>query len=205
MKRTLKLGLLALVIFIGTLSINAQDKTVTFGAKAGLNVSHFNGKLSDKDLADLNSKFGYNIGATVDFAFSPSIYLLTGLELTTKGAVEYRKGKEVSINAMYINMPVHFGYKLQIDDNPVFVFRAGPYVGYGIGGKTTVKGEDTKTNTFSPETGYKKLDFGLGTAVGIEAGKIVVELGYNFGLLDISERKESVRARNYFVNVGYKF
>lgn len=205
MKTMLKRSLLAMILLTGTLYGYAQPKTVTFGVKAGLDISQFSGDLNRGDLDNVNSKIGYNAGVTLDFAFSQSIYLMTGMELNSKGLTEHRKGKEININATYVNMPLQLGYKLQIEDDlPTFVCRLGPYVGYGIGGKTKLKELNLESNTFS-EGGLKKLDVGIGVAVGAEIGHIAVDLGYNLGLVDISDQKENIKARNYFASVGYKF
>ncbi len=199
-----RFSLLILVLGTSCLGMSAQDQAVTFGVKAGVNGSHFGGKLDSQGLADINPRFGYNAGVTLDLAFSEHIYLLTGLEFTNKGAYEFRKGKRVSIDASYISMPLHFGYKLKIDDNPTFVAHIGPYVAYGVSGKTRVRELGVKQNTFSAE-GFKKLDFGLGLAVGGEFDKIVVELGHNLGFPDVSQAKEKIRTRNFYATVGYKF
>lgn len=204
MKLFLTRTLFISICLLPFLSISAQDKRFTLGVKAGFNMSNFGGDLKRSDLDDINPKAGYNVGVTVDFAFSPDIYLLTGLEFTTKGAYEYRKGKEISVDAMYMNIPLQLGYKMQIDNKPKFVSRIGPYIGYGIAGKTKTKELNKQSNTFSTE-GLKKIDLGIGAAVGIEVNNIAVDLGYNFGLLDISRTKEKIRVRNFFANLGYKF
>ena len=64
-----------------TIGVNAQDKPLTFGVKAGMNISNFSG-----DFEDTKAKIGFNAGVTLDFALTNDLYLLTGLEFTSKGA-----------------------------------------------------------------------------------------------------------------------
>lgn len=211
MKTILRLSLFTILCFSGLLSANAQYqyddyKPVTFGLRAGVNMSTFGAKLSDKGagLADLNSKVGFMAGLTVDFAFNENIYILTGADFALKGATEFRGGQKRSVSASFINLPIHFGYKLKIDDNPVLVFRGGPYLGFGMGGTTTNKVTNEKMDTFQSDF-YKKFDYGLGAGVGAEFNKLVVEVGYNFGLADLSEIGEKVKARDFYLTFGYKF
>lgn len=210
MKTTSRLLLVAVLQLFFLSSITAQDKAVTFGVRAGGNISLFGAKLNQSNLASVNSKFGLMAGATVDFAFSENAYLLTGVDFATKGVKEQRQGHEESVNAMYLNMPIHFGYKIKHDYQPVLVLRGGPFIGYGIGGNRENKSKGTKTDTFQSEGyGFKKFDYGLGIGVGTELpmdnGAISVEVGFNYGLPDISEAKEKIKTRDIFLTLGYKF
>lgn len=210
MKTTSRLLLVAVLQLFFLSSITAQDKAVIFGVRAGGNISLFGAKLNQSNLASVNSKFGLMAGATVDFAFSENAYLLTGVDFATKGVKEQRQGHEESVNAMYLNMPIHFGYKIKHDYQPVLVLRGGPFIGYGIGGNRENKSKGTKTDTFQSEGyGFKKFDYGLGIGVGTELpmdnGAISVEVGFNYGLPDISEAKEKIKTRDIFLTLGYKF
>lgn len=210
MKTTFRLLVIGILHIFFFSTIQAQDKPVTFGVRAGGNVSVFGAKLNESNLASVNSKFGMMAGLTVDFAFSENAYLLTGVDFATKGVKEQRQGHEESVSAMYLNMPIHFGYKVKNYDQPVLVLRGGPFIGYGIGGNREVKSKGTKTDTFQSEGyGFKKFDYGLGIGVGTEVpmenGAIAIDVGFNLGLPDISEAKEGVRTRDIYLTLGYKF
>lgn len=210
MKTILRLSLFTFLFLAGVLGAQAQYyddyKPVTFGLRTGVNMSTFGAKLVDKGpgLADMNSKVGFMAGLTVDFAFNENVYILTGADFALKGATEYRTGVKNTVSASFITLPIHFGYKLKIDDNPALVFRGGPYLGFGMGGSRTNKVTNEKTDTFSSES-YKKFDYGLGIGVGTEINKMSIEVGYNFGLADLSEVGEKVKARDFYLTFGYKF
>lgn len=194
MKTTFKACLVTIALLIGA-NTYAQDKPLIFGVKAGMNLSNISG-----DVSDSKAKIGFNAGITLDYGFTPDIYLLTGLELTTKG---FKEDGDASSNLMYLQLPVHVGYKLSVIDATKIVFHAGPYVAYGIGGKTGMG--DTKVDSFG-EYRFDAFDFGLGLGVGAEFGKIGVGLGYDFGLINIIDLGgANVKNMNAYLTVGYKF
>lgn len=202
--KTMKTILFAVALLIGV-NAYAQDGKAEFGVKAGLNMSNFNG-----DVEDTKVKIGFNVGVTLDYALTDARdwYLMTGLEYTTKGA----KGKKVgdikpSVNAAYLQLPVHVGYKFDVTEATRLSFHAGPYLAYGVNGKRKFKegSAELSLDTFD-DNAYKRFDFGLGLGAGAEFGKIGVGLGYDFGLLNIADAKDvTIRNGNAYLTVGYKF
>lgn len=202
----IKISFLVIVGMIITTNVSAQIP-VSFGLKAGVNLSEIQ-KLED------DVKVGFNFGLTADLQLTDNFYLLSGLELTTKGA----KGKSynladeqgvtytnVKLNTMYLQLPVHAGYKLEIAPTIKLVFRAGPYLAYGIDGK--IKGEagnkSLDIDFFGDDT--NRFDFGIGGAVGAEfADKITVSLGADQGLTKIFKDGKQ-KNRSASLSVGYKF
>lgn len=194
---TLVLAVTAMVVCSG--SVSAQDKFATFGVKAGGNFSSFSG-----DINKTNYVFKYQFGITADLALTENFYVITGIDLQTKGTKTKPKGAaNVKYNPMYLQVPVHAAYKLNIGNNLKFVGEAGPYVAYGISGK--VKGDGHKFNIFGDDK-LKRFDFGVGAGVGVELGNIVVKGGYDFGLLNISDTKGTkIRNQNAYLTLGYHF
>ncbi|MDR1882511.1 MAG: PorT family protein [Prevotella sp.] len=201
MKTIFKTNLVIIALLLA-MGINAQDKPLTFGIKAGANLSNLGGD----DTEDLSAKAGFNAGVTLDFALASDLYLLTGLEYSTKGT----KNGDVKLNLGYLQLPVHLGYKLEVVDGTKLVFHAGPYLGYAASGQW--KAEGVSIDAFGDEvdqlevTKLKRFDFGLGLGVGAELGKIGVGLGYDFGLANLFDTSEAkVRNMNAYLTVGYKF
>lgn len=201
------------MLLVGATSVYAQDKPVTLGVKAGFNISSMTGDDAD----GIDSKTGFLFGVTVDVNIAPQLYLMTGLDYTTKGGktVAYyylyenlHEGK-MTMNLNYLQLPVHIGYKVAASDKVNIVFRGGPYLAYGAGGKTELKFSDLgkgKTNSFD-DNWFKRFDLGAGLGVGAEFGKIGVNLGYDFGLIKISNMQglPKIKNNNFSVAVGYKF
>lgn len=205
--KTIKTILLGLVLLLGV-KVSAQEKPFTFGVKAGANMSTITG-----DTQNTKVRFGYNVGVTVDYAFTENWFILSGLEYTTKGVNGKKvQGIKPSINAAYIQLPIHAGYKLNVSPSTKIVFHAGPYVALGVNGKIKIE-EDIKQNNNSKINTFGNLmnrfDFGIGLGIGAEFGKINAGIGYDFGLLNVAKNIEdndlTLRNGNAYISVGYKF
>ncbi|MCD7901539.1 MAG: PorT family protein [Bacteroides sp.] len=202
MKNSVKIIALACMLIMG-ISASAQDSSLSFGLKAGMNLSNMSG-----DFDDMDAKIGYNVGITVDYGFTENWYLLSGLELTAKGAKFDEGGYELKFNPLFLQLPLHAAYKFPVGDNLKIVVNAGPYLAYGIGGKIKENdgGDKEDWDFFGSEDdgGCKRFDFGLGVGGGVEFGKFKVGIGYDFGLTDLG-RDVEIKTRNGYLTVGYKF
>lgn len=194
------------VLFIGlitSMSMFAQ-LPVSLGVKAGMNLSEIQ-KFND------DVKVGFNVGVTAELGLPSNFYLMSGLELTTKGT----KGKNIIVdasgfmakatyNAMYLQLPIHAGYKLDIAPGIKLVFRAGPYLAYGIGGKVKWDIKNIEDEDFFNDN-TNRFDFGIGGAVGVEfINKISVSLGADQGLTKVFKETKT-KNRAAYISVGYKF
>ena len=161
---------------------------------------------------DKNMKPGFHIGVGADLGITPNVAIQTGLFYSTKGAKYTFQNAELNVNANYLQLPVHIAYKLDVTPGTKVVFHAGPYVAYGIGGKRKIESGFTdlfgqpEVNTFDKDFGFKPFDAGVGLGVGAEFGAILVDLGWDMGLTNISRfDKGNVKTQNAYVSVGYKF
>lgn len=191
---------LSLILLVeASITVKAQDSPVSIGLKGGINLSDFGG-----DMKDVKSAIKYQAGITFDIACTENVYLQTGIEFLTKGAKQKPgTGTNIKYNPIYLQVPVHAAYKFNIANDIRLVINAGPYVAYGLGGK--IKAGDEKEDFFG-DNRFKRFDFGIGGGAGIEIGKIVFSLGYDFGLANISDTKGTkVRNRNAYASIGFKF
>ena len=176
-------------------AVHAQDKPVLLGVKAGVNLSTLGA-----DLKDSKYVFKYQVGITADLAFSENLYLLTGLDFQAKGA----KLDGVKYNPIYLQLPVTVGYKFDLGNNTRLVLNAGPYLAYGIGGKT--KGGEAGSQKLFKDDIFKRLDYGVIGGVGVEFDRFTVSAGYDLGLRNISDATGTkARNRNAYLTVGVKF
>ena len=203
-----------------TIGVSAQDKPLTFGVKAGMNISNVSG-----DFEDAKAKIGFNAGVTLDFALTNDLYLLTGLEFTSKGA-KVEEDTNLKMSLSYIQLPVHAGYKLTVANDTRIVFHAGPYIAYAADGKWKAKegGLEESAGVFSDEAEaaglkMKRFDFGLGFGVGAEFGQFNAGVNCDFGLVNIADfgmidledlgkldaSSVSVKNMNVGISLGYKF
>jgi hypothetical protein len=204
--KKLTVSLLALML-IATITVKAQ---VSLGVKGGLNMSNLYGD----ELTDKNVKFGFNIGLAADYEFQPDMAIQTGLFFSSKGAKVTREYNSVSgefkQNLNYLQLPVHFAYKYEVMPATRLVFHAGPYIAYGVGGKSEItSGSVSITNdkVFGDEDyQYKPFDAGLGLGVGAELGQFLLDLGWDMGLVNISRIDDgNIKNQNAYLSIGYRF
>lgn len=207
---------LSCILTLLTVSAFSIDNKVLLGIKGGMNLSTYSG-----DGVNMDSKFGFNAGVTIDFAITDKFYILSGLELTTKGGKkefidggifgeEYaNKPIKFTMNPMYLQLPLHVAYKYEMADDLRIMIEAGPYFAYGVSGKATVKydGKKEKANIFGTsdyDLNFRRFDFGLGLGAGLEYDRVGIKVGYDFGLVKIKEGAEAKNG-NFYVALGYHF
>jgi hypothetical protein len=196
--------MLVLALFAMVTAVSAQ---VSLGVKGGINMSNLYGD----ELDDENVKIGFNVGLLADIDFSFNSAIQTGLFFTTKG-YKYDSGNlDYTENLMYIQLPVHYAYKIDVTPGTRVVFHAGPYAAYGVGGSRKLDAGELGSLEVDKIFGdgmsqYKPFDAGLGLGVGAEFGPILVDLGWDMGLVNISNTSNgNVKNQNAYLSVGYKF
>ncbi len=192
MKKIFSLAVVAVV------ALSASAQNIQLGIKGGLNASNLS------NINDTEAKIGFNAGVTADYQLAESLYVLSGLEYTTKGAKFSVSGstQEYSSTLSYLQLPIHAGYKMSIADNTRLVLHAGPYLAYALSAKTKAGSE--KTDIID---GMNRFDAGLGGGAKVELGKISVGLGVDYGLTTVNKDTEGGKNRNMnaSLSVGYKF
>lgn len=201
-----------LVLVVAMLAIvTGASAQLNLGVKGGVNMSNFYGD----ELDDQNVKIGFHIGLAADYEIAYNSAIQTGLFFTTKGA-KYSESigdasADFTVNPMYLQLPVHYAYKLDVTPGTRIVFHAGPYVAYGIGGKSKLSGSlgdwdgGTEWDVFGDD-GFKRFDAGLGLGVGAEFGPILLDLGWDMGLVNIADSNSGdIKNQNAYLSVGYKF
>lgn len=212
-----------------------QNKSkVSVGVKAGINISDF----TDFSEESAN-KVGFNAGITVDYAFSNGFFLLSGLEFyNRKMKYDYDDNgttlttpfsiPDGTIKAMYLQVPLHAGYRLELSRDWSVAIHGGPYIAYGIGGRVE-KGDWVYKEgvsepiflndfiakeaygfrrvhyTFGKSGTFDRLDWGLGLGLMLEYQRVNLGVNYDFGLLDVSKGNNDVKVRTGYLTVGYRF
>lgn len=194
-----KLTLIVALLAVATVA-SAQ---VRLGVKGGVNASNFNGQDNNK------AKIGFNVGVSADYDFAPNVGLQSGLFATTKGFKYEGNSLEYSDNLIYLQLPVHIAYKIDVTPGTRVFLHAGPYAAYGIAGKRSLSVgslEGSSDKVFGDSAGqYKAFDAGLGIGAGIELGQLFFDLGWDMGLVNISNTSESIKNQNAYLSVGFKF
>jgi Outer membrane protein beta-barrel domain len=207
----------ALFSLLFTIHLNAQK--ITLGVKGGLNSSSFGG--SYMRASDTKNKLGCNFGLTADYSLFKNLYLTSGLEYSYKGGKEsilvaFNDQSDIyegnmTYNAGYLQIPIHFGYKEAVSSAISISIYAGPYFAYGIGGK--VKGleilseEESASNPNFFGLSAKRFDAGAGVGAEVEfKAHYFLQFGYDLGLVNISKIDgTSIKNRNLYISAGYRF
>lgn len=111
----------------------------------------------------------------------------------------------------YIDLPLLFTYFLRTGEARYIVLSAGPYVGYGIGGKQKIKGDTERPKgeryyyerkTFD-QSGTHRLDAGIQVFAGYQLPTgFCVGLEADFGLLKFNTQGK--RNLSALISLGYK-
>lgn len=179
-----KLFVLAALV-AATLSASAQKSSIEWGLKGGLNLSDI-----QLDSEGMGQKLGYHLGLTMDVPLSKTVYVMSGIEHTRKGAKleATTNGGNNSINAHYVQLPLHLGMKFPMKGDTKFIVHAGPYVACATSIQAVSKSNTTKTEIDLLEVGaFKRFDAGIGGGIGMEFGDISVGLGIDFGLTEMNK------------------
>ena len=191
--------------------VTAVSAQMNLGVKGGVNMSNFYGD----ELDDKNVKIGFHIGLAADYDFAYNSAIQTGLFFTTKGA-KYTSSfgdasGELTVNPMYLQIPVHYAYKIDVSPGTRVVLHAGPYAAYGVGGKSKLSGSvgdigaEYEEDVFGDD-GFKRFDAGLGLGVGAEFGPLLFDIGWDMGLVNIADSEDAdIKNQNAYLSVGYKF
>lgn len=227
MKKLYKIALL-LLLFITSVSTQAQSLPIRFGVQAGIGLAE--PWISEDYAADTKIRVGYQFGVTVDYDVTTNFILQSGLTFAAKGGkvdnLAYRSylGGKINdthnFNQLYLQIPIYAAYKYQFTDDFSASLGFGPYFSYGVGGKTKVKlnegayGDGTtekKYDTFKKEDlqrTLKRFDMGLGIRAEAEYHSYLLGFGYELGLLNIADTKNNefkYKNTNATISVGYKF
>lgn len=216
-----KVFLLLFAIIVAFSANSQNEKSMRFGAIAGLNVSMYSTSI-------FNARAGFHIGGKMEMDIKP-VYLETGLELSLKGSKIELLGT-TKFNPLYLEIPIRVGYKYGIGKSFKVFGKFGPYLAFGLGGKEKFSfsdedldfqvknakssNDDSSIKLFSDEGGMRRFDFGLGIHAGIEfKSKYQLAIGYDWGLIGIYKEVEddiilgsdNYQNRNFKISLSYLF
>ena len=209
MKKFLPLILVALTSITTT---SAQG--VRYGITGAMNLSRYAIELGGVDYTP-DSRVGFNAGFRVEMEapfISDGFYFDAELLLSSKGAEVKNEVEGVMMKSIvrpyYLELPIHIGYRYMFSGDKVGLFGSfGPYFGVGLFGtsKVTVGDESSKPDVFSSD-GLKRFDFGLGVRGGVQLfDHYRIFVGYDWGLINISQGDDKINNRNLYIGASYMF
>ena len=196
--------------------MNAQENSVRFGVKAGLNIANIVGDSQDL-WDDLNGEIKpiirFHVGALVEIPVSEVFAIQPELLFSRQGAkLKIDNAEEIS-NLSYLNIPLIAKFYLA----ERLSFQVGPQIGFLLSAKNKASGtffDGFETVTVDEESDIKdrvnSVDFGLNFGFGyqLEQG-VFFDARYSLGLSNINdfEGSDDFEDSNsvFQISLGYKF
>jgi hypothetical protein len=202
-------------------SIHSANAQLAWGARVGLcyGTTSFSG-----DGLELNYSGapGIEFGPTAYYAFSENVYLNTGLMVSFKNAKMESSyddgGYTEKLKFAYLDIPVYLGYAFNVQNFSLYA-QAGPFIGFNLSAKAdwtdTYNGDSDSgsydLHSIEGEDLINRVNAGLGLAAGINIQKFKIELGYQYGLMnvlkgeDANEYNTKLTIGSAFLGVSYVF
>lgn len=228
MKKTISLVVLAMLLAVSTNSF-AQ---LTFGVKAGFNLANINPETELPSGFERSSRLSINFGGIVNYGISENLFIESGLFLSGKGyklkwTDQQGQGTvttTMTFSPLYLEIPITAMYSLDLKPMKLQFF-AGPYLGFGIGGKIYTdyegagtlpsgyklpdnKSESINFGSDDANDDMKMMDFGINVGAGINYNNILFRLQYGLGLANLSTSSDSNKGfKNNVIGIsfGYMF
>ena len=196
----LKLSLLLVALLVAT----SASARVSIGLHGGANVSGMSGMILYG--TPTTPIVGLNGGVLADFGITHTVGIRSGVHFTRKGARHERGPLDYVFRLTYLQVPVHFAYKIDVTQDARIVLHGGPYMAYGIQGREVRNGHPLPDNLIGQGGRFNPFDFGLGIGVGLVYGHFITGIGWDMGLQNISRRSGiTARTQNTFLTVGFLF
>ena len=208
--------ILMLVCAFTTLTMAAQTK-ITWNMEFGLGVSGWIGDNADGS----SGLFSQKVGIGLDIPLTGLVSFQSGLKWVAKGASsDFGYGEledvdeDVKVNQNYLQMPLlaafHVGTAAKFD----MVFTVGPYLAYGVCGKSeyeiddlTVSWDtfkDTKVKNAEVISAFNRFDAGIQLGIGLDFGRWTAGLDGEFGLCKVHSG-DAPHNMGLYLKTGFKF
>ena len=189
--------------------VHSPHRTYTdvyYGLRIGAAFATVNS--DDRYLDGGSMKTGLDERAVVGFqvAYRSPVYFETGLSYIEKGGKGHYEGAKFSYSLDYLQVPLVMKYMIDVDR----MFSIQPYVGgylaLGVAGKIKDFGHRQAYSSFDSKEGFQRFDGGIRIGCGIQYDFVYAELGYDFGLSNIShDYFDTSRTGALFATVGFNF
>jgi hypothetical protein len=155
---------------------------------------------------------GFHAGVITEISFTESLKFQPGILFSTKGS-QYEltflgETFDYSITPGVIEVPVNVFYSYGKGPVKLNLF-AGPYVAYGITGKTKINGESSDILYGSTtDDDMKPFDFGLNFGAGVSINGFLISAQYGFSLLNLAPDgtgDTDMKNKVIGISVGYMF
>ncbi|MCC5905763.1 MAG: PorT family protein [Balneolaceae bacterium] len=202
--KTIIKSLILTVLIAGVLStFHLYSQNLSYGVKAGVDLSNWGGK--DIEDADLDINPGFHAGAFVETSPRNALSLESGLYVATKGFKSKELFEDMDLKmrstSYYLDLPIYAKYNAPGGFN----LFAGPQFSYLLNNKMTVEFAGEKEDEWSTE-GANRFDIGAVAGVGYRFGDALSRnANYDFGLAKLGKDDDSkIYNRVIKVSLAYR-
>lgn len=198
-----------LTIFFAIIALGATAQSpISFQVKAGVGTSNFYGENVESD-----TRIAYKVGVGMNYELNRTWVLQPSLNFVSIGAredIEY-VGK-ANMNELYLQLPIMMAARLNLGKNYSASLSAGPYIAYGVGGKTSGSIEeqydysssydpskrgysfriDTFGNRIDDKMGNKRFDAGLMFGLNIEYHRFIFGAELQLGMIKVNDQLDNL-------------
>lgn len=213
------------ILFAAIILISGSVHAQKFGVRAGVNFSNFLEKDNSQTYSqNYNMNTGFHVGAVVDFPLVSLLSLETGVFYSTNG---YNTTSSVTIFGIttttdyrlalsYLELPILAKMSYDLGKGSIFA-TAGPYISYGIAGKSTsvisVSGSSTSNTTETDvvwgsdeNSDFNPFDYGLSIGGGVQVNSFTLGVNYGLGLANVSTTEvDGYKTNNRLLSVSAGF
>lgn len=194
-----------LVLLAGLMLTSSLQSQSAIGGKMGIHLSKWTGE--DGDFYGPNSKYAvgtqaglvFQIGINDMISIQPELLLLQkGVRVKTSYSFS-NFGDEINFEGItrfnYLEVPILVKLNFPIGEQLSVFLNVGPSIGYVLNG-VSLRKQDSETEKgdfmFNDQTGYNRFDTSIAVGGGIgydlPFGKLLLEVRYLYGLLDVNDR-----------------
>jgi len=212
-----------LLIVCGVILLHAaQAQDPRLGVRGGFNFANQNIENELLDLInsefDTKLRFGWQVGVVLEQKLNDQLFVQPSLLLSSQGYSfkEDNAVLDVKIKArpLYLLIPAPVVYRANAGMVDVFA-GAGPYLGFGIGGKVESEGDLVGFDFVDEgkiewggddQNTYRAFDWGLALTAGAELNSLQFALSYHLGIANIDPRgNEDNSIRNRMLSLSTTF
>jgi hypothetical protein len=204
----------ALGVALTLVLITSAQAQVAVGVRAGYNNSTLSITPDDPGIPDFKSRSSFHAGADLAFALSPMFGIEAGVAYSQKGATAAASGIDATFAINYVDVPVLFAVNIPTSSNitprlfagGVASFEMSCKVTLSVSGEGSVSEDCDEENTTARKKSYFSALFGGGIGFVAGPGSLLLDVGYQLGLTNLSdETGETAKINVFQVSLGYRF
>jgi hypothetical protein len=193
-----------LAIGAGAAAARADDPSVAFGIRGGLNLAKFHGDDASFDEVEPKNRTGFCGGAFVAIPLGQRFLIQPEALYAQKGARYEEAGEKLTLKFDYLEVPLLFKVRFGSGNAKPGIF-AGPAVAFKIKSRLESDGEGEDAED------VKSTDFGIVAGLGLDlaagGGSFVIDARYTWGLTTLDDSSDASDVKNgvWSFSVGYAF